>query len=82
MSNPGAIDPLVNLQRELGEVFVHGSNKWSTYNAVCLLHRKRPVMVTVNQKEIEEMAKEKMKDRMGALSSFILACGSALKRVC
>ena len=58
MSNPGAIDPLVKLQKELGEVFVHGSNKWSAYNAASLLHRKKPVLGTVNQKEIEEMAKE------------------------
>ena len=70
MSNPGTIDPLVNLQKELGEVFVHGSNKWSAYNAACLLHRKKPVLGTVNQKEIEEMAKEKMKDRMGVSASY------------
>ena len=72
MGDPGAIDPLANLQKELGEVFVNGSNKWSAYNANCLLHRKKPVLGTVNQKEIEEMAKEKMKEKMGEHVPFLL----------
>jgi hypothetical protein len=65
MSGPATDDPLTNLHNELGKVFINGSNKWSTYNSECLLHRKKPVLGTVNQKEIEEKAREKCKDRMG-----------------
>ena len=61
-------DAIDNLHKELGKVFVHGSNKWSSYNSQCLLYRKKPVLGTVNQKEIEQMAKEKCKDRMGECS--------------
>lgn len=80
MSSPGAIDPLLNLQKELGELFVHESNKWSAYNAACLLHRKKPALGTVDQQKIEEMAKEKMKDRMGACATFLPCWYNRLRR--
>lgn len=48
------------------------ANKWSAYNIETYRERRLPLLKTVKVKGVEDLAREKMKDRMGMCYCLLL----------
>lgn len=62
----------------------HGvhSNMWSKFMTQIYKDRQMPLLKTVSVKEVEELAREKMKDRMGKYIDLFTSTRSLILWLC